>query len=269
MTVPHRHRRRARMPPHDVVEIPGLHRKDERGQQRWVFIAVALLGGLAVAAGLILTARTGQVQDQAEQLPVVTSQRDAAADQAQGLAERVVAACAAGGEAAEQLRQVGVCQEAEQVRADPVPGPPGPAGEPGDPGTPGAAGPPGPQGSAGAPGADSTVPGPQGPQGPTGAAGPAGRNGADGLNGRDGAPGPTGPAGPPGPQGEPGPAGPQGEPGTAGPPPGAYRMTLQGVDYLCTREGGSDSSPTYSCSSESSSEPTTEPPDDVESEPGP
>lgn len=259
------------MPPHDVVEIPGLHRKDERASPRWMLIAVAVLGALAVAAGLILTARTGQVQDQAEQLPVVTSQRDAAADQAQALAERVVAACAAGGEAAIQLQRVGVCQEAEQVRAEPVPGPPGPAGEPGSPGAPGEQGAQGPQGGPGPQG----DPGLQGTPGATGPAGPTGPAGRDGANGRDGAPGavgpagPSGPAGPAGPQGEAGPQGPQGEPGSAGPPPGAYRMTLQGVDYLCTREGGSDSSPTYSCSSDSSSEPTTEPPDDVESEPGP
>jgi hypothetical protein len=251
------------MPPRDVVEITGLHRKDERGHPRWVLAVVAILAALAVGAGVLLTSRVGQVQDQAEQLPVVTSQRDAAADQAQGLAERVVAACAAGGEAAKRLQQVGVCQEAEQVRADPVPGPPGPAGEPG------AAGPQGETGLQGPPGTDSTVPGPQGPSGPSGPAGPAGRNGIDGRDGAPGVAGPQGPAGPAGPQGEPGPPGSQGEPGSAGPPPGAYRMTLQGVDYLCTREGGSDSSPTYSCSSDSASEPTTEPPDDVESEPGP
>jgi hypothetical protein len=268
------------MPPHDGVEIPGLHRKDERGLPTWLVVAIVILGLLAVTGGVYATLGAGDAEEQRD---INAVQRDAAADQAQGLAERVVAACATGGEAAEQLQQVGVCREAEQVRADPVPGPAGPAGDPGDPGDPGAPGPEGPQGAAGTPGSDSTVPGPQGPQGESGAAGPPGRDGVDGVNGRDGAPGAAGPAGPAGEPGLAGPAGPagepgpQGEPGLAGTPPAAYRMTLEGVEYLCTREGGSDSSPTYSCSSDSEPEPTaetpptttTEPPDDVESELGP
>jgi hypothetical protein len=258
MTVP-RHSRQVPMPPHDVVEVPGLHRRDERPLPLWLIVAICALAVAAVVAGGFLTLRTGDVEDRAEQLPVVEQQRDAAANQAQRAADPVLELCAQGDDVAQALRERGACDLAEQVRAEPVPGPTGPAGERGMQGPAGPQGAPGPQGP---PGSDSTVPGPQGPTGP---AGPAGANGADGAAGQDGRRGPAGPTGPPGPQGDPGP---QGEPGGGSPPPAAYRMTLEGVDYLCTREGGSDASPTYACSSEDSgTELTTTPA--PEEDPGP
>lgn len=250
MTGP-RHRLRDPMPPHDdassrqeLTMIEGMHRRDDRPASRWWVWLLALVGVAAVVAGVFLTRGAGQVEEQAE---TATVQRDAAAEQAQNLAERVVTACTSGGEAARQLQQVGVCQQAAEVRADPIPGPRGPAGAPGEPGPPGESI-PGPTGPPGPPG--ESIPGPTGPPGPPGDDG-------DSV---------TGPPGPAGPQGEPGPAGPQGEPGEDAAPPAAYRMTLEGKDYLCTREGGTDASPTYSCTVEQ--QPTTTPTPPADSEGG-
>lgn len=113
------------MPPPELEPIAGAHRKDERRQSRWVLVLVVLLGAAAVAAGVFVTRGAGQVEEQVE---TRTSERDAAAEQASSLAERVVAACAAGGQPAEQLNRVGACQQAAQVRAEPIPGIPGPPG---------------------------------------------------------------------------------------------------------------------------------------------
>ncbi len=76
----------------------------------------------------------------------------------------------------------------------------------------------------------------------TGPAGPAGPAGKDGVNGTDGAdstvPGPAGPAG------ETGPAGAQGA------PPASWSWPdplVPGVTHQCTRSGGTNADPTYSC----------------------
>lgn len=102
------------------------------------------------------------------------------------------------------------------------------------------------------------IPGPRGPVGPSGVPGDAGVDGEAGKNGADGEPGEPGPPGPPGPQGEPGgkgdkgdtgSQGPQGEPGPQGPagpqgpPPGSWSWTdRHGDTYTCTRSGDS-----YNC----------------------
>lgn len=109
----------------ELEPLPGLHRKDEPKPSRWVLVLVLLIGVAAVVAGIFLTRATGQVEQQVQDR---TSERDAAADQAVSLADRVVAACSAGGAPAEQLTRVGACQQAAQVRAEPVPGVAGPRG---------------------------------------------------------------------------------------------------------------------------------------------
>lgn len=111
MTAPHRHSRRVRMPPPEVVEIPGLHRKDERPHPRWVFVAISALGVLAVAAGLVLTQQTGQVEDQ----------RDAAVQQVQDLGRDVSAACARG-DVVQTPEGRDLCVFASQVQDTPAPG---------------------------------------------------------------------------------------------------------------------------------------------------
>ena len=235
MTSPPHHSLQAPMPPHEQTVIEGLHRKDERGVSRWLVVVLAIGVALAVAVGILATRGAGQVEDQ----------RDAAAEQAISLADRVEAACATGGESALELQRVGACQVAAEVRAEPipVPGPQGPIGAQGPAGE-SVVGPVGP-------------PGPGGPPCPGGPPGPGGSAGLAGQDGRDGQDGATGPAGPQGPAGEPG------QDGTPGAPPVAYRMDLEGVRYLCTREGGTDTSPTYNCVSEDEQPPpTTDPSED-------
>lgn len=112
-----------------------------------------------------------------------------------------------------------------------------------------------------------------GPAGAAGAAGTPGTNGTNGTNGKDGTngrgvasvtinsshlivtytdgttsdagqlpPGPVGPAGPAGPQGEQGPQGKQ------GPPPSSWTWQDElGRTQSCTRSGGTDASPQYTC----------------------
>jgi hypothetical protein len=109
------------MPPHDVVEIPGLHRRDERPLPRWLFLVICVVAALAVVAGGFLTLRTGEVEDQAEQLPAVSAERDAAIDSAQNLGRDVVAACARGDVVPTPDGQ-DLCARAAAVQSDPVPG---------------------------------------------------------------------------------------------------------------------------------------------------
>lgn len=184
-------------------------------------LLVALAGlGIAYLAGSVVTAQLGQSTAQQE-TSVVADQRDAAGAQAAGLAQQIQVACGKG-----ELSGP-VCVQADQVAADPIPGPAGPRGPAGPAGGDGAVGPQGPAG------ADSTVPGPAGPAGPTGPAGPAG---------------PTGPAGPVGPVGPSGPEGPMGPAGQAGAPAASYTLSFpDGSTQTCTRSGGSDAAPTYTC----------------------
>ena len=104
------------------------------------------------------------------------------------------------------------------------------------------------------------IPGPSGPVGPSGTPGKAGADGkpgesgepgetgAQGENGQDGAQGPAGETGPQGPPGQAGADGTNGRDGSDGSPPGSWSWTDRyGDTYTCSRSGGSDGSPTYSC----------------------
>jgi hypothetical protein len=174
---------------------------------RWLVAAIAITAATAIGSGWLVTSRTSS----AEETSVATegarveavAQRDATADQAVDLAELVSQACGGGTVPAR------VCATADQVKAQPIPGPAGTPGAPGDqgpsgpqglPGAPGAdgAGLPGAAGADGAPGAAGAdgPPGPAGDAGPAGPAGPAGAQGPAGADGRDGAQGPVGPSGP-------------------------------------------------------------------------
>lgn len=90
--------------------------------------------------------------------------------------------------------------------------------------------------------AANPIPGPAGPQGDTGAtgaSGAAGPTGSAGSNGTDGADGATGATGP---------AGPTGATGPAGSPAQSTTYTYpDGSTQTCTRSGGTDTAPTYSC----------------------
>lgn len=128
----------------------------------------------------------------------------------------------------------------------------GPAGAPGPAGQNGVSGGEGATGRQGVPG-PSGAPGPTGPTGPTGA---VGGPGGDGQPGAAGGAGPAGAAGPAGPQGDPGPTGPQ---GSAGSPPAGWSWTdpQSGASFQCARDAGStDDSPTYTCSSTTTSPPS-------------
>src|SRR5688500_11608239 len=120
MTGPHRHSRRVRMPPHDVVAIPGLHRKDERPLPRWLVAAIVVLGLLAVTGGVYATLGAGDVEEQRD---INATQRDAAADLAVNLGRQVTAACAQG-KVVQDDQGRDLCTTAAQVQADPIPGPP-------------------------------------------------------------------------------------------------------------------------------------------------
>lgn len=116
------------MPPPELTVIEGAHRREENPVTgRWWLAGIVALGVITIVTGVLTTLSAGQVEDEVEavtgQRNVATIERDAAADQAASLAERVVAACASGGESAAQLVRVGACQQAEQVRAKPIPVP--------------------------------------------------------------------------------------------------------------------------------------------------
>lgn len=208
-------------------------------RNRLLLLALAAAGVLFIV-GSVLWAQAGQQAAQ-QQTGVVERQRDAAAGQAQSLAEQIKTACTAG-----DLHGA-VCDQAEQVAATPVPGPTGPRGATGDQG---ATGVPGPAGSQGAQGPQG-VPGGQGSPGPTGAAGADGSNGDPGPQGDRGAQGEPGRQGEQGPRGDEGPPGPQGEPGA---PPDSYTMQFSdGTTQTCSRSGGSDTAPTYACAAPVSS----------------
>lgn len=111
------------------------------------------------------------------------------------------------------------------------------------------------------------IPGPRGPVGPSGAPGSAGDAGKQGERGADGEPGEPGPSGPPGPQGDPGGKGDKGDPGSqgprgdtgptgpqgpAGPPPSSWTFTYGGVTYTCRQNG---SGTTYTCDPSGPAEP--------------
>lgn len=208
---------------------------------------------------------TAQKDQATGQLGVTIDQRDTEATERRKLAQDVQAACDA-----KDLTGP-VCEKADQAAAAPLPGPigqPGQPGAPGTPGQPGVSGVPGAPGQAGTPG-EPGIPGQSGPPGgpgQPGTPGNAGQPGAPGTAGQPGAPGQSGEAGQPGPQG---PAGPQGEPGPAGqngtngqdgapgPAPGSITLTLNGSQYSCSRSGGPDSAPDYSCSGGSTGPPET------------
>lgn len=208
------------------LSVVGEHRRDD-GVPRWLPWLIAVLAVALAVVGLLLG--RGQADTQTENAGltadngILEQQRNATAEQATTLADQVVAACAVGGDTAEELQQVGACQQAAQVQATPIVGPQGP------PGPPGASivGPRGPQGLQGDPG----VPG------AAGIPGVAGQPGMDGADGSDGA---TGPAGPPG------------EQGPAGAPVTSFSFTDgEGVRQICARTPNSpDDSPTYDCAPE-------------------
>lgn len=186
--------------------------RDRRDRRREVLHPV--IGGVAVALLAALVLMMWQI----------THDRQAAQNEAATLADRVTTACEQGGEAAEQLRKVGACQQAATVPA-PTPGPSGPEGKQGPKGETGAQGPTGATGASGA----------QGPAGPAGNAGLPGVTGAAGATGETGSQGPAGPQGEVGPQGPAGVMGPAGPQGPAGPTcPEGY--SLQERQQMLTNE---------------------------------
>lgn len=235
--------------PPEAVPFNGAHRKeDERPPSRWWIAIIALVGLLAVTAGVWLTQGAGKVEDQL----------GSTAAQAQDLGRLVTDACSAG-QVVQGAQGQNLCQRAAQVQSTPVPDVQGPQGERGPAGAsvvgpkgdPGPAGGPGPAGPTGAPGKDSTV---AGPTGPAGATGPAGTDGVDGRNGTDGKDGRDGPAGKDGAKGDKGDPGANGRDGTTTCPDGSALEPVtfaSGQDGLgCVTSAGDPTPPTT----------TTEPP---------
>lgn len=216
---------------------------------RLTLIAVAAASVIFLTVSL-LVARFGQ-HDAQNQASTAVGQRDATAAQAADLARLIQQACDAGTIPADYAA---ACTKAAQVQAAPIPGPKGP------PGAAGAPGPAGPTGSAGrgivataiengdliviySDGGRVDVGRVVGPPGSPGIPGVPGAAGVPGPAGQDGGAGPAGPAGAAGPPGSPGPAGRDGSPASS------YTVTYpDGTTQTCTRSGGPDTAPTYSCS---------------------
>lgn len=251
-----------------------------------ILVLTAAAAAVLFLVGSVLWAQFGQQQavDQTgvveQQRDAVTEERDAAAGQAQSLAEQIRAACSSGDLAGP------VCEQAERVATTPVPPAPGPTGPEGQPG-PGPsvdqiqaavavyllAHPP-PAGRAPTPAevaaavasfltANPPAPGraPTAEEIASAVATYFDRNpppaGEPGRNGRDGEPGraPTAAeiraavdqylAENPPPSGEQGPEGPAGPPGV---PPASFTMSVDGQTHTCSRTNTDDTAPTYTCS---------------------
>lgn len=218
-----------------------VHRLNVRAPRpRILLIALAAAAVIFLLVSLLVS-RFGQ-HDAQTQASQAVGQRDATAAQAADLARLIQQACDSGTIPAAYSA---ACTKAAQVQAAPIPGPAGP----------------------------------QGPQGAAGVQGPAGRGivateiqagdlvvvysdgsrvdvgqvvGADGTPGVAGAPGAAGAAGPAGATGPPGPAGADGSPASS------YTvMYPDGSTQTCTRSGGSDSTPAYTCSAPTTPAPTS------------
>lgn len=197
----HRHRKVGSPVPDTLEKVEAENKRKNRIS--WI------IGSLAIAVVLLVTYILWSAQLGRDS---ATAERDSAAAQVVDLATQIQSECSVG-------RLTGpICADANDAKANPVPGPQGPPGETGPAGATGGQGPIGPIGPAGQQG----VPGPIGPvgpagdQGPVGPAGAAGEDGTDGADGPQGERGPAGPQGPPGPEGDPGPQGPQGPQGPEG-----------------------------------------------------
>jgi hypothetical protein len=262
-------------------ELPGVHRREDPPTSRLLLVVVLLVGLFAVVGGVIVTVGAGDVEQQNQ---FVTEQRDAAATQGENLANQVLSACGRG-EVVQSPTGVDLCQFAEQVKAEPVPGMPipGPTGATGAPGRPPTieeiervvaaymADHPPPSGEAGRPPTEAEVAAavaqylianPPEPGRPPTAAEiadavalyfadnppPAGRDGQDGRPPTDeeidAAVAEYLAANPP----APGPEGPRGPAGENAGPPASYTETYSdGSTKACTRVGGPDDAPTYTC----------------------
>lgn len=210
-------------------------RKLKMPRSRTLVITVAVIGVLFLV-GSFLYVQFGRDTAQT-QTAVAEGQRDATADRAEKAADPVLELCREQSAVGAALRANpgNPCGLAQQVKTDPIAGPAGPQGLTGSAGAIGPAGPMGPMGPAGPQGPA----GPAGPQGETGPAGSDGADGGDGTDGTNGSDGATGPAGP---------AGPQGPAGRDGSPAESSTFTYpDGSTQTCTRSGGSDTAPTYSC----------------------
>lgn len=98
------------MPPHDAVDIPGLHRKEQRPHPRWLVPLIAAIGVLAVTFGVLLTHQTGQVEDQ----------RDQAVQQKIDLGRQVTDACLRG-DVVQSPDGRDLCATAAQAQVSPTP----------------------------------------------------------------------------------------------------------------------------------------------------
>lgn len=237
-----------------VQRVDARRHQGPRFDKRRIYLRIrrywpVLVGVALVIAALLLVFslrdRQQEVQTVTGQKDVAVAQRDATAGQAQSLADQITTACADPSARAELPSTL--CTRAAQVRQDPIPGVPGAPGAPGDPGPQGAQGIPGEPGAPGTPGSPG-LPGMPGPQGEPGVPGAPGAPGSPGSPGAEGPRGDTGPEGPPGDTGPEGPPGDTGPAGADGTPAESYTMTFPGGStQTCTRSGGPDSAPTYSC----------------------
>lgn len=153
---------------------------------RWVVVFMMVCGAVAT-----ITQFTGNEQQNAVVIANAVTERNATAVRGLSLAEQVQQTCRANSIAAVELGSA--CESAEQVVADPIPGPtgrPGLRGVQGIPGLTGLRGEVGPRGPVGPPGA--AIPGEDGADGSPGVDGKDGTDGTDGKDGTDGTDGAPG-----------------------------------------------------------------------------
>jgi hypothetical protein len=188
----------------------GTSTSRRRGPSGWRlhWLAVAMIGGACVIAGMFIWAFVGKLTEADRADSAVAQGKDAQQD-AKTLATGVQAACR---KPVVDPSIKPYCPKANEVINQPLIK--GDKGDPGEPGAQGEQGPPGPSGPSG----PSGPPGPSGRPGAAGSSGTDGRPGTPGPPGNDGADGAPGSPGPPGAEGSPGPAGPPGPPGPSGPP---------------------------------------------------
>ena len=195
----------------------------------------ALAAVLAIVTGIIAAVVAYEVVDAHQGQSAAQAETVGTAQQAQSFAEEVKAACArdtAGASAAGFP-----CNQASSIAATPIPGA---AGAPGTTGSTGDRGPSGFDGKAGIAGAPGAV----GPSGAPGATGVPGAS-AVAVPGAAGDPGPAGKTGAPGPAGA---TGTPGIPGANGSPAASFSYIGATGSQTCTRSGGPDTAPTYTCS---------------------
>lgn len=111
--------------------VPPVERPEPRPIPRLLLWVIPVGVVLALGIGLWIAVIASTAEDDRD---AARGETAATVQQSTTLADQVAAACAAGGETAEELVRRGACQQAAQIQVEPVPGKPGDPGKQGEPG---------------------------------------------------------------------------------------------------------------------------------------